>query len=264
MSYTVSGSNLITSSARTIDTSKYCNGATLVTRYDTSQAGYDTIPYTVTSTTLTVMGVDKDSGSFTDPTAAVVYDMIFTRQTSGSGLVGTWKMSSRAYHVVSGTLTAAEQQEIQSNIAADIASIAAGNYTELIITADKINVYEHRSATGWADEFINDWNSNQPPDSIIVTKISDNSVSLVGRISGETVTITNSTDHTTYTSSNTAHATHTYYENPTACPNDYYPTWFFAFIMANPKAAKAAAAPDQLIKYGDQDNQKTLPGLRLR
>jgi hypothetical protein len=253
MSYTISGNNIITLSTLKIDTLKSCNGSVMTTRYDTvSKPGYDTVAYVLTSNTLIVLGVNGgDSGSFTNPAAKVVYDQVFTRQGTGTDLIGSWKSTGRQYRLVSGTLTSAERQQLDSAMVADAAQMAVGNYTELSITADKINVYQHGiiNNSSWADYFIAGWN-NQQLDSITITKINDSSVRLVGRTSGETVTITNSTDGITYTSSNSAHAAYTYYNNPTTCPNDYYPSWFWLFLAANPKAA-AKVTPDQLMMLGE-------------
>ena len=266
MTYTLSGNNIIMYSPARIDSYKYCNGTTLVANYDTSEAGYDTVAYTLTSNTLTVKGVGgSNGGNFTDPTAVVVYDMVFTRQGTGTSLVGSWKSSSQEYRLVSGTLTAAERQQLDSLIVAYNAEIAAGSYTELIITASKIDVYNHGSMDyNWVDNFLEMWNMGGPySDSalfdIAVTKVSVSVIRLTGNKTAEVVTITYVEGvGEIYSSSTVANVKDTVYENPASCPNSP-PAWFYTFQQANmrgiPKTAQGMDKPQlpysvqQMIKH---------------
>jgi len=67
-----------------------------------------------------------------------------------------------------------------------------------------------------------------------------------GNTTGETVTINwNGNGDMTYTSTVGGHTAYTWYKNPTSCPNNWTPNWFWTFINGNAPvpAAKRAVVP---------------------
>jgi hypothetical protein len=180
MSYTLSGNMIIISQPQTIESYSYCNGATLVTRYDTSEAGSDTSTFALSNN---------------DNTLTIDGQMILTRVGTGSGVLGQWTGGGMDISIGPSTITATES-----------------------------------SSYPYADDFI-EYDLPNDLGEITATKASNTQVILTGT-TGETVTITLSSSSETYSSSNSAHATGTYYSDPVACPNDV-PSWYDEFLSDN-------------------------------
>jgi hypothetical protein len=90
----------------------------------------------------------------------------------------------------------------------------------------------------WADMFYPTSSDNVP--GLTVVKISENKIRLTGNITGEVVTVTFSNlGNQTYSSSNPAHATGTWYRNPSSCPN-IVPSWYDNFLSLNGLLIKKA------------------------
>jgi len=209
-SYTVLGSTIIVSIPEDIYSYSYCNGNTLETYSDTSPAHDEPMPFVVSGDTL----------KFIEGTDTVV----LIRMGSGSGLIGQWYVAD----------TDLQNGQVRLDITT----------STLTVTITVNNCY--------VDDFIDSWNccgtwADSASYDITVLKLSCTQVRLTGNISGEVVTISWDTDgNMTFTSNNTGHAAHTWYENPTSCPN-FYPDWYYTdFLYMNPKntpAAKRAERP---------------------
>jgi hypothetical protein len=240
----------------------YCDGTELVEECDTSSGSDESIPYTLSGNTLS-FGVDQ---SEMESGAVVQLNMVLTRVGDGTGLQGVWKVTGMSYTVLSGTLTPAEKAELDEAVASDDFFDEMGSM-ELQITATQINVYYLEGGYSWADDFIDEWNGEWSSDpsyadsanyNVTVTKVNNNTIKLVGKKNGETVTITwdNSAETITYTSTDAAHSAHTYYENPTSCPNNYYPSWYYEFLSANSKGLMKAGG-----REGELPRRKGFRGL---
>jgi hypothetical protein len=87
-----------------------------------------------------------------------------------------------------------------------------------------------------ADEFIAfDWAPDSAAYAVSLQKVSCTEVRLTGDTTRETVTISwNGSGDKTTSSSDPAHAAHTWYADPVSCPNDEYPDWYYsAFLNDN-------------------------------
>ncbi|MGA2505945.1 MAG: hypothetical protein ABSF80_00520 [Chitinispirillaceae bacterium] len=207
LTYYVSGTDIIATFPQEITTYSYCNGNSLVTENDTSPEYVSTMPYSISGNTLTLI----------QSTDTAYYD----RSGTGSGLTGIWVVVSAPYGWPS-------QLDV----------------TATTIVATLTNCY--------ADDIIDMWNSGGTyADSawynVTVTKVSCSQVTLHGNVTNEQVTISfNSAGDATFTSTVSGHTAHTYYSNPTSCPNDY-PDWYYTgFLDNNLKAsppAKRAVRP---------------------
>jgi len=246
--YSVTGNKLAIKSEPYIRT--YCHNDNLV--QDTSEGYEDTIEYVVSNNRLEFI----TKGTDTLLSGAIVNDvvMVFTRKGSGSDIKGIWIQTGYEYKVLFGTPTADEIVTLNDNLKTERRELTYLTI-ELEVTDNNIFVY---MTNDFATEFICDWNedidgTNQTmmqtdtgwvfiwdPDSTIynikVEKINSLSVKLTGNISGEIVTITwNDKKDRTYSSSNPTNLAHTYYRNPTICPNLSRPDWYYSFKVANKK-----------------------------
>lgn len=206
--YTVSGDSMSIYEPPQISSYAYCNGATLVTQYDTLGGTFG-MRYTVSGNTLSLNECDTVYMSCDTEN--------LTRVGSGTGLIGTWVFTT----YLPDTLW-------------------------LVFTATTVSVYFTGSSSNYC--YADDWMANEwQYDSIgfngTATELSCTQVRITGNTTGEQVTITwNNNGDMTYTSTNAAHAAYTYYQNPTSCPDDYTPDWYYSgFIYSNQNTPAAAA-----------------------
>jgi hypothetical protein len=241
--YTAIGDQLSLDFGETIYTDSYCYGDSLVVEADTFQSTPVALDYELSGNTLALTEEESneyydealdDYVTFQDPNAIVAFQMVFTRSTSGTDIQGTWVLTGAAYEVVSGTLTAAETQALNTQVLAMQEDLAEWGMT-LVFGASTVSVYQTGGSSSLADELLYEYEQYVVQScNITAAKVNSNTISLTGDVTGEVVTIAVSTDwDMTYSSSDPTHATHTYYDNPTSCPNDYEPLWFEDFLVAN-------------------------------
>lgn len=143
----------------------------------------------------------------------------YDRSGTGSGLTGTWVVVSAPY----------------------------GWPSQLDVTATTIVATFSGPNSCYADDFMSfDWAYDSIGFNGTAQKISCSQVKVIGKTTGDTVTITwNDNGDMTYTSA--GHAAYTYYENPTSCPDDYSPSWYYTFLGQNntgtPKRAVRPSIP---------------------
>ncbi len=242
MEYTISGDNLIFSSEQTVYTYSYCNGDSLVSEADTSEASLDTIPFSVSGNTLKIA---FDEAYFDEAeTILVTIWGSFSRTGSGSGIEGKWSFSDVEYTVTEGSLTEDEKEEVE----ALLFLYRAEMNMDVEISNGQIKIYYLDSDdTAAADMFIMEWNGEYYDDpsysdsaeyDITVTKVDASTVQLKGNKTGETVTIALSKEKETYSSSDPENETGTYYDEPVTCPNEV-PGWYYDFLYNNRKEGSA-------------------------
>jgi hypothetical protein len=214
-------------------TSTYCDYSadTLVTDVYIDSAYTETDTFSLSGNTLTVWGPGPDT------------TIVFTRVGSGSGIQGTWTTT-----MYGATVT-------------------------LVITATTLTMTESDISYCVADDFMTyyPYMYDTAYFAITATKLSCTQVRLTGDTTGEQVTITwNSNGDMTYTSNRTGspyyHTAYTYYANPTTCPNNYEPDWFWSypdgFLTTNMKGiGKKAVAPSAPVLL---DMQKKMMLLKLK
>ncbi|MGA2505942.1 MAG: immunoglobulin domain-containing protein [Chitinispirillaceae bacterium] len=208
--YTVSGDSMSIYEPPQISSYTYCNGTTLVTQYDTSGGTFG-MRYTVSGNILSLYECD---------TVYMFCDTEnFIRVGTGTGLIGTWIFNT----YLSDTL---------------------------IFTPTTVAVYFSGSNNYcYADDWMSwDWAYDSIGFKGTAAEISCTQVKITGNTTGEQVTINwNSNGDMTYTSTNSGHAAYTYYQNPTSCPDDYSPDWYYTFLGQNntgtPKRAVRPSIP---------------------
>lgn len=188
MPYTISGDTLTIYQPQQIRSHKECNGSTLVTEYDTSDADTMVMGFYVSGDT---MGIIDTSGI-----------MILLRVGTGTGVIGTW-------------------------VPADSTSEMPD---KLVINATTVTAYGGGGDDCPADEYMQYWWPNYSGNfNGTIVMPSCTQVRITGGVTGEVVTITwDASGNMTYTSSNTSRTAYTYLENPTSCPNNSEPSWFWA------------------------------------
>ena len=241
--YRVSGDSLYVTMNSQADTSTYCLGDSLEVQIDSAGTSGETGDvYSIVNNTMTLSQWDPYmSGS------AYTVDMVatFNRVGMGSGLEGTWKLASEGYAVSSGTAPDSIKRYLDSQNVDFNSALSSGQVSMQYTFSNNQITGTMSSSIDWADEYVKSWTSCSAGSygmdtcsyNITVVKLSASSVQLKGKTSGETVTVTwNAQGDETFSSSNSAHATGTYYAKPKSCPNDV-PTWFSDFIIANAKTA---------------------------
>lgn len=97
MTYTMLGSNkIITSQPQSITSYTYCNGNTLATGYDTSDASIDTMGFVISANNDSLIVGSADSA------------MVFTRVGTGNGIQGQWTGSVGSIVIGPNTITVTE------------------------------------------------------------------------------------------------------------------------------------------------------------
>ena len=155
------------------------------------------------------------------------------------------------YSVISGSLSPAQKADWDEEIAEENQYLEEYS-TEIQVDATNITFYEYEHITGASiARRMSHYIDSNKYDITIAT--SGNTVTLTGNKSSEVVTITYdaAAGKSTYTSTNSAHATHVYYDETTSCPNSFMPTWAMEFLLANQKGTpKAAPVLPQAPKPG--------------
>jgi hypothetical protein len=231
--YVLAGNKII--SGGQPDTDFYCEGD--VPHTEVYPGHPDTVEFQVSATTMTIYN------SIDTSRLGVVVQRIATllRVGPGSGVEGTWKEGDQSYRVLSGTLSAEEKAEYDSDLVRSKKYMAYTEYS-VVIGAGRITTYVDART---ADRFIADWNgtlSDHPEDAdslrydMTAKAVDKYTVELKGRKTGETVRVTRSPlGDMTYTSDNPAHAAYHYIHNARTCPNDPQPQWYSEFQSNNSK-----------------------------
>jgi hypothetical protein len=185
--YTISGNTIIIQHPADTVTYSYCDTTKLVTETDTESAYTEIDTFSLNGNTMTVNGIG-DSGT----------PVVFTRVGSGSGVQGQW-----------------QGQIYGENITVQV--------TSSTITFSQFTTY------CYADDWMSfDWAYDSIGFNGTAAELSCTQVRITGSTTGEQVTITwNSNGDMTYTSNKAGHAAYTYYENPTSCPDDDTPSWYY-------------------------------------
>jgi len=213
MRYMLPAANYLT----TISTSTQCNGSVLETSTDTS-----TDRYIVTAESLYVFDTSSTSG---DTFVGA------QRRGSGSGLIGTWVMTS---------------EEMTGTPVEMLYVISATTIQAWIPKAALIAAFK-------AGMFSSDSSGNPFPGITIDTTAADR-ILFTGTTTNEVVTVTVANDGAfRWSSSNSAHATQeiNMFAEPTACPDNSLegmPTWFTEFLLANMTIPKMRALPGVHLK----------------
>ncbi|MDB5103158.1 MAG: hypothetical protein JWP91_847 [Fibrobacteres bacterium] len=218
-----------------VDTLRYCGtGKNPVTELDTVRDDTSAIELSADSLSILNRPVALDTQ------ATIQYISLYTRVKGGPGLTGTWRWRGYAYRVVSGTLSAA-QQEAQEVHRGDILSTLS-KYTYLVefTGTDMISSTDERPA----DSFVEDWYSGTAPlysDTagfrISARALDSKTVQLKGLVSGEVLKVALSERNSDFkvTSSVSGHAAFEFMENPLSCPSAPEPSWYGDFLGDNPK-----------------------------
>jgi hypothetical protein len=240
--FRISGDSIYVAVSYPADTSRYCNGTSLVSHIDTAYTQPESgIPYSISNNTLTLTATSPFMPG-TGYTMAMV--MTLTRVGSGVDAQGTWNFASETYSITSGTAPDSIKHELDSLNTMISQKIASGEMSgQYIFSGSQFTALSSYSYS-WADDYVSQWtvcssgyyNTDTCSYAVTVVKQGSSSVQLHGKTSGETVTITwNAAGDETFKSSDPTHAAYTYYMNPVQCPNNYEPDWFQTFLNANAK-----------------------------
>jgi hypothetical protein len=251
--YRISGDSIYVAVTYPADTNRYCNGANLVVHIDTAYTQPESgIPYVISNSTLTLTATDPYMNG-AGYTIAMV--MTLTRVGPGTGMQGTWNFVSETYSVLSGTAPDSIKRDLDALNAEISQRIASGEFAGQYIFSGNQFSSVSSYAFNWADDFVSSWTDCNPnyystdtcTYAVTVVKLSSSSVRLLGKTSGETVTVTwNAAGDETYTSSDSTHHAGTYYVNPASCPNTI-PAWYNTFLSDNPKPALLKKSVQQII-----------------
>ena len=188
-----------------------------------------TMKYIITGETLSVWYASSTGDALSADQSAGI--LVYLRQGRGSGLIGTWTM-------IGG------KDSLSSPVDTTGAGYSTSDVTEF--TGTTMDSYCKGTPAQNAYETYKALFASMPEYQITVTQPNDLTVQLHGATSGETVSITYAADYSsiTFSSSVQGNAPHTYYLNPSTCPNDIMPTWFYSFLEANitPTTSKRLAA----------------------
>ena len=242
--YRVSGDSIYVTMPIPADTSRYCNGDSLEVYIDSAYTEPESgTPYSISNNTLTII-IPSDTIGY-----QLTYTETFTRSGPGigTGVQGTWNATSTGYQVLYGTLPDSAKRSLDSMVVAANQRLASSEVSLQFIFSGtqftEVMSYKDISSSGvWADDYVSSWtdcNYSYGMDTcsyaVTVVKLTNSSVQLHGKTSGETVTISfSAAGDETYTSSDATHPAGTYYENPVSCPNSP-PAWFSTFLTANAK-----------------------------
>ncbi|HKP95356.1 MAG TPA: hypothetical protein VJ385_06320 [Fibrobacteria bacterium] len=228
------------------DTGFYCSGNTLDS--EVYENGADSVRFKIAGEKLSIYHSSDTARSG----AVVEWISVYTRSGAGSGLEGTWTATDEGYQVVSGTLTAAEKTEHDSDLMwskhySSYKTVSVRFANGIITSSFDLNT---------AALFMERWNGIAPgqvdqPDSaqfdMTARAVDKYTVEFKGRKTGETVRVTTSPiDDKTYVSDQSAHAIHRYYGKPKTCPNEVEPLWYREFQTGNSKPAEAVRKSGQI------------------
>ena len=224
--YSLRGDTLVLITPMSISTSKYCNGDTLETVTDASEADTGRAVYELDGNNLTLTPTDTvDSGE------VAMYE--FSRVGVGVGLTGEWRLT----HV---TMESGVAVPIRNNPELDSALIPIQNMrlyfdTDKTVRMDGVDIELLQAGfamlgweIGWA---LSGWLYDVTVRDTVVDGLPGKF--LIGNKTMETVTILwePNGDHTYY-SSDEENAPHTVYEEPETCPNGT-PNWYSEFLSEN-------------------------------
>jgi hypothetical protein len=231
--YVISGDSLVVNGPDGIiacDSS--CYGDSMERYCDTAEV--TALLYKLDGDTLYI-SEDEDQKDQMDSGAEYRIWFVLKRSGGGAGLQGIWTFIGGAYTILSGSPTAAEIAEIADAAREMIQDADEGIQYE--ITSTHMNTYAITDDEPWtivelmADNLIFDTTLYN----ITITVADSATATLKGNTTGETVTLTfdSQTGDLTYKSTHAGHAAHTYYDQPTVCPNRYRPEWFDGFLSDN-------------------------------
>ncbi len=250
---------------QTIVTDSSCAGSQMLPAETVAVAGVPfSVPYLIVGRHLYLW---PDSAIIdTLGSGAVIRLAPFSRVGSGTGIKGEWVMSDSlffVYDVISGTMSAAETDSINTII---VASRLAPQVDLATFVISDTNMIENVANTSdlWADAQIYQWTDTTDNQSVkfynlTLTKLAANSYKILGNVNSETVTITQdivdtSGDMTvTFASTDSTHSGYVYYSSPKECPDELEPAWFANFLAAN---VKAPAAKMAVMKIPSNDSWK--------
>jgi len=252
--YTQSGSTIVINAQTTIQTVKYCNGDSMVTYHDTESILSRQIPFILSGNTLKIFD-DTLPVSDSEPNLIIFGYDIYTRQGTGSGLIGTWRLTSYSDSVVQGQLTSEEKATFDSSlqivnwgISGDIFLIQFSAST--MSTSLTINPYPI-----FAEAF--KFSFDTLLYNISVSIGNAQTAILTGNSTKEIVTITcDSAGDETYSSSNANNTTTVAYNN-TTCP----PGWYIAFLKDNPNVNPPTSST---AKKSTAKTAKTIAHFRIK
>jgi hypothetical protein len=177
-----------------------------------------TMKYQITGDTLFVWYVSSTGDALSQDQSSGI--LVYLRQGQGTGLIGTWTMIGGKDSLSSAldtTGVAYSSSYITEFTGAQMISYCKGTPAQ-----SAYNSYKALFAS-------------MPEYEITVSQPNSQTVRLYGTASGETVSMTYAADNesVTFSSSDQSHAAHIYYMNPSTCPDDAVPTWFYTFLEAN-------------------------------
>jgi hypothetical protein len=188
MTYTVTNDTMHIVSPTRINSNTQCNGDTLVTRYDTSEGSVMNIKFSVSGNTMNL---------YMDTIPATL-----RRIGSGTGLIGSWTPND----------TAMDMPDTLVFSATTLTAYGGGGNGN---SCPADNYIQYSSDTAYFNG--------------TAVQLSCTQVRLTGNVTSEQVTITWDTNgNMIYTSTNTARTPYTWYQNPTSCPNNWTPDWFYS------------------------------------
>jgi hypothetical protein len=192
--YTVLGNTLRVSIPLQVDTARYCDqvSGNLVALYDTTPAHIRIYSYLLAGDYLTIRLGDS---------------AVFSRSGSGSGLPGTWN-----------AVDTVEDFPVQ-----------------MVFTDSTVAFTLVPAPRCWADsDYVRyQWPQDSADYRLTLNRVSCTEVRLIGDSTHETVTLTwNSSGNMTVAGSAAGHSAHTWYRNPTTCPNSLYPDWYYDYFLS--------------------------------
>jgi|GEM_PF-6486571 hypothetical protein len=162
---------------------------------------------------------------------------VFLGSHDAGSITGTWGLVG-AVGSFGPNVTLGAAQAADSIIASKDSLIRSYGMT-ITMSGDMLKVYYTMK---FADSVVAAWTTCRMTSldtchyDMTVTKVSDNTVTLYGKISRSAATISeDGFGNVTYTSTNPEYGPHTYYANPIRCPNQSLPVWWTQFLSINLK-----------------------------
>jgi hypothetical protein len=208
---------------------------------DSSATRPDTLAgiYDLSGQTLKLILADNSYGT------AGIRMYLMMSSSNNAGLAGTWQSPVFGYDVIAGTLSPAEKNDLDAQIA-EMNTFFAERDVSITLASGNALTTEATSLVSWADQQIRQLaDSTQGPwlggydtfnYAVTITKLSGAAFRLFGEADSQTVTVSlDMSGNVMFVSSDTALDPHTWYKDPSSCPNPQEPAWFVAFFNANPK-----------------------------
>lgn len=174
---------------------------------------------------------------YEDSTAVVVWRVVLARQGNGVDLVGRWDYAGLAWQQVRGELTEAETAELDSLQRSPGSLFGRGILPAVKVEFSADSVWVDWSFPGTAHVMFGPAD-RAPLDTsrynVTLVRDAAGDLTVTGDETGESVTIAvDSAGTITYTSTDSRHAEHTFYEDYRRCPNEVLPAWFGEFLTEN-------------------------------